>query len=112
VQFGQVRRQAVRPDNARQLLTWISHRDMVQLVARCIDHLYYHFVVVYGVSSNLRNRWDNTSVKFLGYRPEDDAEIYAAEILARGEVENAISAQFHGGFFTPMEFAGDADKID
>jgi uronate dehydrogenase len=101
-----------RPDNARQLLTWISHRDMVQLVERCIDHPDYHFAVVYGVSNNLRNRWDNTNAKFLGYKPVDDSEIYAAEILARGEVENKISAQFHGGFFTPMEFDGDASKID
>ena len=27
-----------RPTEARQLLTWISHRDMVQLVRRCIDY--------------------------------------------------------------------------
>ena len=101
-----------RPDNARQLLTWISHRDMEQLVGRCIDHPDYHFIVVYGVSNNLRSRWDNSNVKFLGYHPQDDAEIYAAEILARGEVENEISAQFHGGFFTPMEFTGDASKIE
>ena len=101
-----------RPDNARQLLTWISHRDMTQLVERCIEHPDYHFIVVYGVSNNLRSRWDNSNVEFLGYRPQDDSEIYAAEILARGEVENEISAQFHGGFFTPMEFAGDANKID
>jgi uronate dehydrogenase len=101
-----------RPDNARQLLTWISHRDMVQLVRRCIDHPDYHFVVIYGVSNNLRSRWDNTNAKFLGYKPEDDSETYAAEILAQGKVENEISAQFHGGFFTPMEFDGDPGKID
>jgi uronate dehydrogenase len=101
-----------RPDNARQLLTWISHRDMAQLVRRCIEHPDYHFVVIYGVSNNLRNRWDNTNAKFLGYKPEDDSEIYATEILAQGKVENEISAQFHGGFFTPMEFAGDPGKID
>jgi uronate dehydrogenase len=101
-----------RPDNARQLLTWISHRDMVQLVRRAIDHPDYHYVVVYGVSNNKRSRWDNSSADFLGYRPEDDSEIYADEILAKGEVENEISAQFHGGFFCPMEFAGDTDRIE
>jgi uronate dehydrogenase len=101
-----------RPRDARQLLTWISHRDMVQLVRRCIDHPQYHFVVVYGVSNNLRSRWDNTNAKFLGYRPEDDSEKFAAEILARGEKENATAAQFHGGFYTPMEFSGNADAID
>jgi len=101
-----------RPTEARQLLTWISHRDMVQLVRRCIDHPNYHFVVVYGVSNNLRSRWDNSNVKFLGYRPEDDSEVFAAEILALGKKENEIAAQFHGGFYCPMEFADDAAAIE
>jgi len=101
-----------RPTEARQLLTWISHRDMVQLVRRCIDHPDYHFVVVYGVSNNLRSRWDNINAKFLGYRPEDDSEKFAAEILAQGKKENEIAAQFHGGFYTPMEFAGDPSTIE
>src|SRR6202158_5755071 len=49
-----------RPAGGGQLLAWISHRDTVQLVRRCIDHQDYHFVTVYGVSNNLRRRWDNT----------------------------------------------------
>jgi uronate dehydrogenase len=101
-----------RPVDARQLLTWISHRDMVQLVRRCIDHPNYHFVTAYGVSNNLRSRWDNTNVKFLGYRPEDDSEIFAAEILALGVKENEIAAQFHGAHYCPMEFTGDPSQID
>jgi len=101
-----------RPDEVRQLNSWISHRDMVQLTRRCIDHPDYHFIVVYGVSNNLRSRWDNTNVKFLGYRPEDDSEVYAAEIIARGIRENEIAAQFHGGFYCPIEFSGDTDRID
>jgi len=101
-----------RPIDARQLLTWISHRDMVQLVRRCIDHPNYHFITVYGVSNNLRSRWDNSNVKFLGYRPEDDSEIFAPEILAMGAKEDEIAAQFHGGFYCPMEFSGDATLID
>ena len=101
-----------RPRDARQLLTWISHRDMVQLVRRCIDHPHYHFVVVYGASNNLRSRWDNSNAKFLGYRPVDDSEKFAAEILAQGKQEDVIATQFHGGFYTPMEFAGDPGAID
>lgn len=101
-----------RPADARQLLTWISHRDTVQLFRRCIDHPNYHFITVYGVSNNLRSRWDNSNVKFLGYRPEDDSEVYAAEILTQGEKENEIAAQFHGDFYCPMEFAGDTSQID
>jgi uronate dehydrogenase len=101
-----------RPADRRQLLTWISHRDMVQLVRRCIDYPHYHFVTVYGVSNNLRSRWDNSNAKFLGYRPEDDSETFAPEIVAEGKQENEIAAQFHGGFYCPMEFAGDAALID
>ncbi len=101
-----------RPSEMRQLLTWISHRDMVQLVRRCIDHPHYHFVVVYGVSNNLRSRWDNINAKFLGYRPEDDAEAFVAEILAQNKQENEISALFHGAHYCPMEFSGDVNEID
>lgn len=81
-----------RPVDARQSLVWLSHRDIVQL-ARCrIDHPDYHFAIVYGASNNLRSRWDNTNVKFLGYRPEDDSEVFAAEILARQEGERNLGA--------------------
>jgi len=101
-----------RPVDARGLLTWISHRDMVQLVGRCIDHPNYHFVIVYGVSKNLRSRWDNTNVKFLGYCPEDDSEVFAAEILAPGTKEDEVAAQFHGAHYCQMEFTGDTSQID
>ena len=101
-----------RPINVRMLNTWLSHRDMVQLVTRCIEAPPYHFVVVYGVSANLRSRWDNTNVGSLGYRPADDSEKFAAELIARNETEDPVSALFHGAFFCPMEFSGDTDKID
>jgi uronate dehydrogenase len=101
-----------RPSESRHLLTWISHRDMAQLAYRCVEHPDYHFVVVYGVSNNLRNRWDNTPAKFLGYRPQDDAEVFATEVLASSPVEDPIAAQFHGGMYCPIEFVGDTTRID
>jgi uronate dehydrogenase len=101
-----------RPSESRHLLTWISHRDMAQLAMRCIEHPRYHFVVAYGVSNNLRNRWDNTPAKFLGYRPQDDAERFADEVLASSPAEDPIAAQFHGGMYCPIEFVGDTQRID
>ena len=101
-----------RPSESRHLLTWISHRDMAQLAARCVEHPAYHFVVVYGVSNNLRNRWDNTPARFLGYRPQDDAETFAAAVLATSPIEDPLAAQFHGGMYCPMEFVGDPGRID
>lgn len=101
-----------RPSESRHLLTWISHRDMAQLARRCLEHPGYHFVVVYGVSNNLRNRWDNTPVKFLGYRPQDNAEDFAAQVLATSPPEDPVAAQFHGGMYCPIEFVGDTSRID
>jgi uronate dehydrogenase len=104
-----------RPDNkpadVRQLNTWISHNDMVRLTKACIDHPGFHFEVIYGVSKNLRNRWDNTPVKHLGYVPVDDAEMYKDELFARGIKEDPVSELFHGAMYCPMEFVGDVEKI-
>ena len=101
-----------RPTEPRQLSSWISHRDMAQLVGRCIDHPAYHYLVAYGVSRNTRNRWSNAAVAFLGYEPQDDAEAFAAEILAAATPEDPIAAQFHGGFLCPIGFVGDTRRID
>lgn len=100
------------PIDARQLASWISHRDFAQLVRRCIDYPHYHFIMAYGVSRNTRSRWSNAHLDFLGYAPEDDSEKYAPEILARNIPEDAISAQFHGGFVCPIDFVGDPGRID
>jgi uronate dehydrogenase len=100
-----------RPTESRQLHTWISHRDTVQLVQRCIE-ADYHFCTVYGVSNNRRCLWDNSKAAHLGYQPQDDSEAFAEEILARGETEDPVARLFHGGFYTPMDFTGDASRID
>ena len=105
-------REPDEPSESRQLLSWVSHRDMAQLVRRCIDHPDYHYLVAYGVSNNRRSRWSNAAVDFLGYRPQDDSETFADRILAKGIVEDEIAARFHGGFFCPLEFDGDVERID
>ena len=89
-----------------------SHRDLVQLIQRCIDHPDYHFLVAYGVSANARSRWDNKNVDFLGYRPLDNAEVFAPELLAQGLAEDELEAQFHGGPNCRIEFSGDPSRID
>lgn len=100
-----------RPEDARQLATWISHRDTVQLVRRCLEAPDYHFLVVYGVSANRRARWSNAGLEWLGFRPEDDAEAYAAEVLAREAPADPVASLFHGGPFCALEFTGDPSKI-
>jgi uronate dehydrogenase len=101
-----------RPLDARQLSTWISPRDMVQLVRRCIDAPDYHFLIAYGVSANTRNRWLDPNADFLGYKPQDNAEEFAQELAGKISPAGDPAAEFHGGPFCALEFAGDMSKID
>ena len=100
-----------RPQNARELRTWISHRDTVQLVRRCIEAPAFHFIVVYGVSANTRNEWRDASAARIGYRPEDDAEIHAREIEDKAYTPGP-ARDFHGGEPCAQEFSGDPSRID
>jgi nucleoside-diphosphate-sugar epimerase len=71
------------PETPRHLSTMLSHRDLVQLVERCIeapDEL--RFGVFYGVSANRWRIWDVEAARTaLGYAPEDDAEEARADVL-------------------------------
>lgn len=53
--------------------TWLSHRDLVQLVRKSLL-ANVRFGIYYGVSNNRRRFWDISNAEAeLGYQPEDDA---------------------------------------
>ena len=59
----------------RILSTWLSHRDMVQLVRCCLESNHTDFGIYYGISNNKRAYWDIQNARDeLGYFPEDNAE--------------------------------------
>lgn len=99
------------PQDWRQIATWISPRDTVQLVRRCIDAPQFHFLVVYGVSANTRLRWLNPNAKVIGYAPQDNAEAYAGRFTPPSD-DRDPAVVCHGGSFCGMEFEGDLDRID
>ncbi len=65
-----------RPRNPREYATLLTHRDLVQLVRRCLETpLDLRFAVFYGVSRNTWRIWDiEDAGSALGYAPVDDAE--------------------------------------
>ena len=70
---------------ARILSTWLSDRDLVNLVRRSVEAPGIRWGIYYGISANARAYWDITNaVTELGYRPRDNAEDYADEVLAKG----------------------------
>ncbi len=100
-----------RPRDRRQLATWISHRDGVQLFRRCIEKPDFHFLVAYGVSDNAASFWSNRGLEGLDYRPHDKAEDHAPDIACMPE-EDDLSRQFHGGSFCATNFTADPNRID
>ncbi|MFY0595283.1 MAG: NAD(P)-dependent oxidoreductase [Cognatishimia sp.] len=91
--------------NARALGSWLSYDDLIQLVQRSIDAPVTGFSVVYGVSNNDRVPVDNAKASFLGYRPKDNAEQFAEQILAETEpMDNQDPGNMcHGGPFASVE---------
>ena len=92
-----------RPVTRRHLSTWLSPGDMVRLAAACLAAPDLTYAVVYGISANSRRWWDLGPGRALGYEPVDDAEAYAAEVLAGAPPANPDDPEerYVGG-----EFAG------
>tara|TARA_R110000868_G_scaffold55548_5_gene172779 strand:- start:661 stop:1497 length:837 start_codon:yes stop_codon:yes gene_type:complete len=90
--------------NARALGSWLSYGDLIHLVERSIDTPTTGFCVVYGVSDNDRRPVDNSNATFLGYRPKDNAEQFATQILADEPVQDLTDPKnlYHGGPFAAV----------
>jgi nucleoside-diphosphate-sugar epimerase len=66
----------------RQKALWLSRRDLVQLIERCLDYDGPAFDIFYGVSDN-PTRWLDIEYarQQLGYRPQDSSAHWAAAPL-------------------------------
>ena len=93
-----------RPTEFRHLSTWLGYDDLVHLLTRCIEAPQIGYVAVWGVSNNTRSYWDNASAGQLGYRPVQNAEDYADEILRRPNPLNEVAQAFQGGSFAGMDY--------
>ena len=97
---------APEPTTTRHLSTWLSPGDLVALVDAALRAPSPGFAVVWGVSDNTRAWWDLGAARGLGYEPADDAEAYAAALVAvHGEPDLADPVHARvGGEFTTAEF--------
>ena len=100
----------VTPPDKRRLSIWISPRDLARLVSAGIENPKISFEIVYGVSDNRRSWYDNSNARRLGYQPQDDAEIYAAEVLAKEKPGDPRTEMFQGGTFVLAEYGGDPSR--
>jgi nucleoside-diphosphate-sugar epimerase len=65
-----------RPRTSREYATLLTHRDLVQLVRRCLQApAELRFGIFYGISANTWRIWSlEEATSALGYEPLDDAE--------------------------------------
>jgi uronate dehydrogenase len=100
-----------RPRNVRMLSTWLSPDDAGRLFEACLTVPEPGFRVAFGASANTRGVVSLAEARALGYEPKDDAEAYAAEVIAEhGEPDPADPVLAHlGGEFTLPEY--DADRL-
>jgi len=71
-----------RPVERRHLSTWLGFEDLEALIWQALTVPDLGFLTVWGVSANTRSCWDNAAAAALAYAPQQNAEDYAAAILA------------------------------
>jgi uronate dehydrogenase len=93
-----------RPADVRMLSTWLSPDDAGRLFEACLTAERPGFRVIFGVSANTRGGWVSLAeAEALGYQPQDDAEAFAAEILAQAPDDDPTTdlvLRYLGGPFT------------
>jgi hypothetical protein len=98
------------PLSPRMLSTWLSPGDAGRLFEACLTVPEPGFRVAFGVSANSRGGWVSLAeARSLGYEPRDDAEAYAAEVIAEfGEPDQAdpVLAHLGGEFCLPAYDVG------
>ena len=99
-----------KPVDKRRLSIWISPRDIAQLVTIGIEHPDIRFEIVYGVSGNQRSWYDNSNAHRLGYRPQDNSEPMAEEILRKEKPGDPLVERYQGGTFVAAELGGDPSR--
>jgi NAD+ dependent glucose-6-phosphate dehydrogenase len=76
LRIGTVNPQNSPEGSIRSMATWLSHRDLTQLVRLCLTQP-LDYEIFYGVSDNTWRFWDTDHAKkTIGYAPVDNAEDY------------------------------------
>lgn len=77
LRLGTVGRENRPGTDARSYVSWLSHRDLVHLVERCIEAEGIKYDIFFAASSNTWKIYDTVRARrVLGYSPKDNAEAF------------------------------------
>ena len=89
------------PKDRRMLTTWLSPDDFVRLTKRVFEAERVGALIMYGVSDNQEQWWDNSHASSLGWSPKDNSEPFRSMIeenVPRSEWDDD-DIQYQGGTF-------------
>jgi uronate dehydrogenase len=88
------------PKDRRMMVTWLSYRDLTELVRCCLFAPRLGHTIVYGMSANRDRWWDNSKAAHIGFQPQDSSEVFRAQVEAMPPVDPADpAAMYQGGGF-------------
>lgn len=88
------------PLNRRMMATWLSYRDLTDLIERSLFTANVGHTVVYGASANRDVWWDNHMAAHLGFEPKDSSEVFRSKVEAQPPyAANDPAAIYQGGAF-------------
>ncbi|MFN3169539.1 MAG: NAD-dependent epimerase/dehydratase family protein [Hyphomicrobiales bacterium] len=73
-----------KPENRRELKTWLSYDDCVRLFSSCLSTPMEGYQMIWGVSANTGLFIDDPTARACGYHPRDDAYAYAQSVVQSG----------------------------
>jgi uronate dehydrogenase len=88
------------PLNRRMMHTWLSYRDLTELIGKALHTPNVGHTVVYGMSNNQTVWWDNRHAAHLGFVAQDTSEVFRAKVEAQPPVAaDDPAAVYQGGAF-------------
>ncbi len=97
---------AEQPPDQRSLATWLAPADCARLVDACLRSTSLSYAEIWGISANRDRWWSLAAGEQLGYRPAEDASLFAP-VPAAGDEHRPAAADLVGGKFTGAAFGID-----
>ncbi len=88
-----------KPLDRRMMATWMSADDMLRLIGCMIDVPRLGCPVVYGVSANREQWWDNSETAYLGWIPQDSSDAWAGIYDDQPQDLTDPAVKYQGGGF-------------
>jgi uronate dehydrogenase len=91
------------PKDRRMLVTWLSYRDLTELIRCCLFAPTLGHTIVYGASNNRDKWWDNSQAAHLGFHPVDSSEPFREKAESQPPLSQDDPARiYQGGAFVKM----------